>query len=167
MKKLINTVTVIKDGKATITGDVIEAQPHEFRFPVQQASVGYLNEANMRWPRHLQISNEAFFIKAFGNGLAIPADEMVKIASILEPKTTFPPVVNKISTDLEVDLASELDPDFQWQVSDKVDKDADWKNIEGETKKNLDKSKVKSGQFVRLIISSEAGSVTSNFVLVK
>jgi len=167
MKKLINTVTVIKDGKATITGDVVDAQPHEFRFPVQQSSVGYLNEANMRWPRHLQVSNEAFFVKAFGNGLAIPMDELVKIAGILEPKTTFPPVINKISPDLEVELSSELEPDFQWQVSDAIDKSANWTDIVGETNKNLDKTKVKSGQFVRLIISSEAGSITSNPVLIK
>jgi len=51
MKRLTNIKSTAINGKVTITADV-----EEFRFeqPVQQVTVGYLNPANMSWPRHCQ-----------------------------------------------------------------------------------------------------------------
>jgi len=159
MKKLGNTTCTIKDGKVTITGDI---EDFKFEQPVQQVTVGYLNTDNFHWPRHCQLSHEAFFVKAFGNGVGIMLDDLVKIASIIEPKTSYPPIASKLDNTLTVDINSELQPDLQWEVSDDG---KDWKPIEGAKSNTLDKTNY-AKKFVRLVASSEAGSVTTNPVLV-
>jgi len=164
MKRLANIKSTAVNGKVTITADI-----EEFRFeqPVQQVTVGYLNPANMSWPRHCQLSHEAFFVKAFGQGVGIMLDDLVAIASVVEPKTSFPPVVkDKLDDSLTVDIISELNPDLQWEVSDEIGEAQNWKKIEGATTSIFDKTKVKSGQFVRCMASSEAGYVTTNPVMV-
>jgi len=166
MKTLSNVQTTVKDGKVTITADIID---QKFDFPVQQVTIGHFNPANMTWPRHIQLSHEAVFVKAFGNGFAIIQDDLVKIAAKVEPKTSFPPkfAYNPDNKSLTAEVCSEIDPDFSWEVSDSIrPNESKWTLIEGENSITLNKEKVKTGQFVRCIASSEAGSMTSNPVLV-
>jgi hypothetical protein len=162
MKKLTNVSVSVVNGKATITGDVVEAGKHGFEHPVQQVTVGYINPKNMAWPRHCQLSHEAFFVKAFGQGVGIMLDDLVAIAAVLEPKTSYPPKASQLDGSLTVQIDSELQPTLQWELSDDG---KDWKPIDGETTNALDRSKYK-GKFVRLVASSEAGSITTNPILV-
>lgn len=164
MKKITNVECEVVDGKLTITGDVIGADKFDFQQPVQQVTVGYLNPANTQWPRHIQLSHEAFFVKAFGNGVGIMLDDLVRIASIIEPKTTFPPKTKgKLDNTLTVNIDSELDPDLQWEASSDG---REWEKIDGEKSNVLDKNKVPVGTLVRLVASSEAGSTATNPVMV-
>jgi len=162
MKKLTNVKVSVVDGKATITGDVVEADKYTFEHPVQQVTVGYLNPKNMAWPRHCQLSHEAFFVKAFGNGVGIMLDDLVAIATILEPKTSYPPTASQLDGSLTVQINSELQPTLQWEASEDG---KDWQPIEGATANVLNKTD-HSGKFVRLVASSEAGSIATNPVLV-
>ena len=162
MKTLSNVKASVKDGKLTLTADIVEKQFTPFL--IQRVTIGHLNPKNIRHPRHVQISNEAIFVKAFGNAFAMEIDDIVAIACAVEPKTSFAPLFHSQpkSENLTAEVCSELDPDFQWQVSDKIDSTVNWSNIEGQTTKALDKSKVKANQWVRLIAHSESGSMASN-----
>ncbi len=160
MKTLTNHKVEVANGKLTITADIVEADPGQFKFPAQQQTVTWINPHNHAWHRHVQISNEAVFVKAFANGLAVPLHMLVEVAGRVEPKTSYPPFFRRQS-DLKVEISSELEPDFQWQVSDKIGVLQSWSNIDGETKLGLDVSKVNKGQFVRLKASSEAGEMFS------
>jgi hypothetical protein len=160
MKILKNIKASIKDGQVTITGQISE---YKFDHPVQQVTVGYLNPANMQWPRHCQLSHEAFFVKAFGNGVGIMLDDLVNLAAIIEPKTTFPPKSGSLDQTLTVHIDSELTPELQWEISDDG---KEWSAIEGQTTNTLDKSKIEKGKIVRLRASSEAGSAYTNPVMV-
>lgn len=167
MKTLTNVVCKVENGKVTITADIADKT---FGLPVNQTTVGYLNPKNIRYPRHCQISNEAYFVKAFGNGFAIMHDDLVRIAAIVEPKTTYPPLFTKQpdSENFVVEINSELNPDFQWQVSDEIKLGKEnWTDIVGATDGVLDKSKVEKGKFVRCVAKSEAGTMYSNPVIVK
>ena len=157
MKALKNIQTIVKDGKVTITADIGE---QEFRFPCQQVTVGYLNPNNMAWPRHIQLSGEAIFVKAYGNGMAISNEDLVKIASVVEPKTSFSPLFKSMPTPntLTAEIISELNPDLQWQQS--VD-DKEWTNIEGATSATLDRTNIAAGTFVRCVASSESGATAT------
>jgi len=169
MKKLINTKTVVKDGKATITGDVIEAHPMEFRFPSEQRTVGHVHPANPRHMRHIQISNEAVFVKAFGNGLAIPKDDFCAIAAAIEPKTASLPWFTKEprTGSLTVEFSSELEPQLQWKVSDKADPDGQWSDIAGATSATLTNTDALKGKWVSCVATSEAGAVATQPFLIK
>lgn len=179
MKTLISPKTVVAaDGKSvTIT---LRIEDVEFNpFFVQRQTVGHLSPNNMAHPRHIQVSHEAVFIKSYGYAMAITNDTLVEIAAIIEPKTTFKPVFKKSNEPLTVEIASELNPDFQWQESDRIKPipveggkglkpiEPVWKNIEGQTTKTLDPTKVNKGQYVRCIASSQAGSMASNPVQIK
>ena len=163
MKRIFNTQCTVTGNKVTITGDI---EDYKFEQPVQMVTVGFLNPANMQWPRHCQLSHEAFFVKAFGNGVGIMLDDLVAIAALVEPKTTFPPKPSKLDNTLTVQIDSELNPDLRWEVSDALGDKADWKPIAGATTNVLDKTKVESGKFVRCVASSEAGEATTNPVMV-
>jgi len=174
MKSIKNPkVTVSADGKSgSMTFDIVDQQYTPFL--IQRVTVGHLNPLNLRHPRHVQISEEAVFVKAFGNGFAFPLDDIVAVATAIEPKTSFAPVFQKNTNPLVAQVASELNPDFQWEVCGNSPApnnanypDNKWIKIEGATSSSLDPSKVKSGQWVHCIASSEAGSVTSNPVQVK
>lgn len=167
MKTLANIKCSVVSGKLTIIADIIESQNGEFRFPVQQTTVPFINLLNPRWPRHVQISNEAVFVKASGCSFAIPLQGLIDIAASAEPRTSFPPVFNKQPKDLTAEISSELDPDLQWQVSDAIDKNEKWTDLVGQNTKTLDKAAVKKGQFVRLIASSEAGCMHSKPILIQ
>ena len=157
MKTLINIKTVVADGKVTITGDIAEK---EFRFPCQQVTIGYLNPDNPHWPRHIQLSGEAVFVKAYGNGFAINNDDLVKIAGVIEPRTSYAPLFKKMPRPetLTVEISSELNPDLQWQQS--LD-NKEWANIEGATSATLDRTKIASGTWVRCVASSESGATAT------
>jgi len=176
MKTLQNPITKISaDGKkATVEFDIVEK---EFTpFLVQRVTVGHLNPENMRHPRHVQISEQAVFVKGNGIGMAFPIDDVIKIASVVEPKTSFAPVFKKTTSSLTVEITSELNPDFQWEICGNVSApnnskinmpDGKWIKIEGATSASLDPAKVKSGQWVRCWASSEAGGMASNPTLIK
>jgi len=186
MKTLINEKAIVsKDGKSvTITADIIEKDYPQWM--VQRVTVGHLNPVNIAHPRHVQISGDAVFIKGGGTSVAFSNDGLVAIAAAIEPKTSFAPVIRKLTPEnLTVQIDSELSPDFQWQISDDafpkpkiptprppsgtklVAPPAVWANIEGQTVATLDPSKVTKGQWVRCVASSEAGSMTSNPVQIK
>lgn len=164
MKILKNIQVSIASGKVTITGDAVEAEKYQFANPVQQVTIGYLNPLNMQWPRHCQLSHEAFFVKAFGNGVGIMLDDLVKIAALIEPKTSFPPKSKgKLDNTLTVEFDSELNPSLQWQQSDDG---LTWENIEGATTNVLDKTKIGIGKVVRCVASSEAGATATNTIMI-
>ncbi|MDE2097609.1 MAG: hypothetical protein KGL39_10210 [Patescibacteria group bacterium] len=172
MKQLSNPkVAMSTDGKqATVVFDVADTV-FDRRF-VQQVTVGHINPSNPAWSRHAQLSHDSVFLTAYGDGISIKIDDLAVIASKIEPKSTYPPKFTKTNA-LSVEVSSELNPDFQWEVGDFVkgveirpkvfqDQIHNWRKIDGATSKTLDKSLVKSGQFVRCVASSAAGSMTSN-----
>ncbi len=173
MKTLINPQTTISaDGKkCTVEFDIVEKEFSPFL--VQRVTIGHLNPKNMRHPRHVQISEEAIFVKAFGNGMAFPIDDVVQMASVIEPKTSFAPVFKKSENPFTVEIASELNPDFQWQVCEDVSAgkqhrpNGEWKDIEGQKTITLDQKTVSKNQWIRCVASSEAGSMASNPIQVK
>lgn len=157
MKTLTNVKIQVKDGKVTLTADI---EDKAFSFPVQQVTVGYLNPENMKWPRHIQLSHEAVFVKAFGNGFAISQDDLVRLAAAVEPKTSYAPVFKK-TENLTVEISSELDPELQWQVSERIDKLQQWVDIPGEKSASLSRKPELVGKFVRCRASSDAGFTTT------
>ena len=164
MKRLVNVQTSVVDGKVTITGDIDD---FKFESPVQQVTVGYLNAINMAWPRHCQLSHEAFFVKAYNQGFGVLLDELVKIAAVIEPQTTFAPIMrNKLSDSFVLDVASELPVSYQWEVTDVIGEEQNWAKIDGQTAAELDKTKVQSGKFVRCVITNAAGFFTTNSVII-
>jgi len=169
MKQLTNITVTVSAGKLTLTGDIIDADPNQFRFPARQTTELMLNPNNRNWPRHIQLTHKAIFVKAFGNAFVMTHEDFVKIASAVEPKTTFPPLFrgNAQVGNIGSELCSELKPDLQWQVSDSIGKGANWTNITGQTAGILAQGSAKSGQYVRLVASSEAGSMSSMAVQVK
>ena len=164
MKRLLNVQTSVVDNKVTITADIDD---FKFESPVQQVTVGYLNAINMAWPRHCQLSHEAFFVKAYNNGVGILLDELVKIAAIIEPKTTFSPITRgNLNDSFALQVSSEIPVSYQWEVSNAIGEAQNWAKIDGQTALEFDKTKVQSGQFVRCVITNDAGSFTTNSVII-
>jgi hypothetical protein len=161
MKKLTNVKTTVTGSKVTICADIVDAAPTDFKWPVQQTTVGWLNPANLRWPRHIQISSEAVFVKSMNGGMAITNDDLVALAALVEPKTSFPPFFKSFPSpqSLTVDFSTELDPKLQWQVSDTPLPDGKWTDIEGAISRTLDNPP--KGKFVRCVASSEAGATAT------
>jgi len=157
MKALANVKTTVQENKVTITADIVDRQ---FGLPIQQVTVGYLNPKNPRWPRHVQLSGEAVFVRAYGIGFGIMNDDLVNIAAKVEPRTSFSPKFSAmpIPGKLEVDFCSELDPELQWQQS--AD-NKEWLDILGETGRTLDKGKAAPGSWVRCVASSAAGATAT------
>jgi len=164
MKSITDISITVKDGIVTLTGKIINFQ---FGFPAMQQTVPYADDKNAKWMRHLQISQEATFVKAFGNGFGLPHKVLVDLATACEPKTSYPPVFKKTDDELVAEISSEIEPALQWEVSDCVKESSVWSKIEGQTTKALDKTKVSKGQFVRLVATSDAGQMISNPVLIK
>jgi len=157
MKTLSNIQTILKDGKVTITADVVEQQ---FTHPVQQVTVGFMAAGNPHWIRHAQISQEAIFFKRLGVGFAIPIEEFNdKVAMVIEPNLTFPPRYRKSYNPLRVDFDSELTPVLQWESAEEIN--GEWKPIAGQTTNVLDPATVAKGAWVRCVASSDAGNTTT------
>lgn len=167
MKTLSQIQTKVDGDSFTITGKIIEKEFSHFL--VRRVTIGHINPDNRTHVRHLQISDEAIFVKLPNTkfGLAITPDDLVGIATAIEPKTSFCPVFKKSGEPLTVEIASELSPDFQWQVSDEINVNQKWSDISGATAKTLDPSMVKKGQWVRCAAKSDAGSMTSNPAQIK
>jgi hypothetical protein len=179
MKSLINPKSVISaDGKtATVTFDIVEQTFSDF--PSQRWTVGHLNPSNIKHPRHVMVSNEAIFVKYFTPKkrvqFAIPIDDFVLIAAQIEPQTTFPPAIKTLQS-LTAEVSSEINPSFQWQVTDSIEikpvplgtavAPVVWTDVVGQTTKTLDKASIKTGQWVRLRAYSDAGEMFSNPVKV-
>jgi hypothetical protein len=165
MKTLTKTKTVVNGNDVTITGKLADMR---YEIPVQRVTVGYMSGDNSRWIRHIQLSNEAVFVKAFGNGFAVENSSLVEIAGAIEPKTSFAPILKKpIGENLTAEISSELNPDFQWQKSASVAAGAAWSDIEGCNSISLDRAAVEPGTFVRCVASSEAGTMVSNPFFIK
>ncbi len=153
----------LKNIKATCTGNVVtitaEIEERKFGFPSQQSTVLHLADTDPKWARHVQISNEAFFVKRLGLGVAVPLEEWVtQVANVIEPKLSHPPKLKQGGKPLTVEFSSELEPQLQWQLADKPDAEPDeWQNIEGATKKTLTPNALPKGKYVRCHASSEAG----------
>lgn len=167
MKTLNNVKSEVKDGKLTLTADIIEKDFSQFL--VRRITIGHVNPDKMSHVRHVQVSDEAIFLKlpATKFGVAIEIEDFVSIATAIEPKTSFAPVFKRQKNPLTIEIGSELKPDFQWQVSDEINSKADWKDIEGQKSATLEPSTVKSGQWVRCIASSEAGAMPSLPIQIK
>lgn len=160
MKTLTNVKATVTDGKLTLTADVAD---QAFSLPVQQVTVLHMSPHNHQWPRHVQLSGQAVFVKAFGNGVAILNEDLVAIAKAVEPRTTYPPKFRaKVGPDLTAQVHSELTPDFQWQQSSSILKDANWTAIAGATAAKLDPAGLAHKAWVRCVAHSEAGSMASN-----
>lgn len=164
-KTLVNVQMSAKDGKVTLTGDIAEVDFDVHM--IQRVTIGYLNPDNRQWPRHIQLSHEAVFVSAFGKYFSLNDDDLVRLATLVEPKTSYPPIFkSKIADKLEAQISSELDPSFRWEVSDRIDKAQQWSVIEGESSNTLSSPERFKGKFVRCVAFSDAGSMTSNPVKV-
>jgi hypothetical protein len=155
MKILSNVVTVVKDGKVTITADIADKS---FQWPVQQTTVTHIAAENVRFPRHVQLSHEAVFVKNGPIGFAIEREDLVNIAKEVEPQTSYRPVVSKSDGPFSAKFVSELPLTYKWQNSaaGKV-----FVNIEGQTNQTLDLTKVVKGEFVRCVATNAAGSTAT------
>lgn len=141
-----------------MTGDVADCLAGEFRFPARQVTISFSNSENRNWIRHVQISTEGIFVKSLGNGFVLPHEEFMKVSSVCEPKTTYPPKL-KSKPSLTVEFSSELKLTLQWEASDSLEAGKQkWTPIEGQTSATLDPSKVSKGQFVRCIGKNDAGT---------
>lgn len=162
MKRLNNITTQITGTKLTITADI---EDHTFEQPVQRVTVNNHNPINMHWPRHCQISHEAYFVKAFGTGFGIMHDDLVKIAYAVEPKITFPPKFrNDITPSLSIEWVSEIPMTIQWQSSPDG---KTWENIAGQESKSLDKTLVEERTFVRCVATNAAGATATDGLMVQ
>jgi len=163
MKKLTNVQSVVKDGKVTITADITDIQPHEFRFPAEQRTIGHLHPSNPRHPRHIQISGEAVFVKGNGFKFAIANDDLVAIATAVEPRTSYRPWFDSVPSPekLSVEFSSELTPNIQWKWSDLSDPNGKWSDIAGATGTTLTNSPELKGKWVSCIAWSEAGATST------
>lgn len=160
MKTITNVkITVIGD-KMTMTADVADIQFSGFL--TTRVTHGHLNPDNTRHPRHVQSSSEAVFVKHGRFGVAIPNDVLIEIAAQIEPKTSFAPLL-KSPKPLTVSAISESEVSYQWMIFD----GKDWKPIEGETKDELNKSKVKADDKVKCVVGNLSGSSESNVEIVK
>lgn len=159
MKSLKDLKAVLEGDKLTITATVEERQ---FHFPTQQVTVMHTADGNPRWARHAQLSNEAFFIKRRQFGAAFPLEEMItKVANVIEPNLSYPVFFKKLvptPDTIVAELDSELHPQFQWKIADKIDApESDWKDIEGATSPTLSRKDLPPEKFVRCKAVSDAG----------
>jgi hypothetical protein len=161
MKKITNTKAEVKGNKITITGDIIDVAPGEFKFPAQQVTIGY--ETIGRHRRHVQISSDAVFVKTPDAIAAIPLNELIAISSAIEPKTSPKPWFSKMPTTgaLTVEFSSEIEPSLQWKWSDKPDPSGKWSDIAGATTATLIKTPDLNGKWVACVAFSEAGATST------
>jgi len=161
MKIITSTKTVVEGNKITITAELSEK---EFQLPVQLTTIGHGVATNIHHPRHVQISNEALFVKRMhsqtkrGAAVAWLIDELVDIFVNIEPGLTDAPVfVQQPKPDLlDATVNSEIPFTLAWEQSDDC-----------KTWLTTDKSIVVPGKFYRAIATNAAGSTISNAVKLK
>ena len=160
MKTLTNTKTVVEGNKVTITAEIID---YSFGMPCQAVTVGHGSATNIHHPRHVQISNEALFVKRMGNHvikkaeLAWLIDELVDIFINIEPGLTDAPVFMqqpKPDSLAAIVVNSELPYTVLWEWS--PDGKTDWTTA--------DKAAIPDGAFHRCTATNAAGSTLSNVV---
>jgi len=166
MKTIGDVKITCSQGIITIVGKVVE---REFNPNIEQKTVLYITGENRRWYRHIQISQEATFLKAYGSGIGILHDDLAAIANAIEPKTSYPPVIKSINpTTFTAEIISELDVTFQWESTESLNPDKlKWEPVESQTTDALDKTKVLAGRFVRLSATNQSGTTYSNPIQVK
>ena len=167
MKTLIfNKAILVDDGKSiVITADIVDT-PFDGMLTTR-VTHGHINPANMKHPRHIQSSNSALFIRHARHSVAMTNDFLVSVAAVVEPKTSFPPMIVEGKDPLSVELASESPVFYQWQVSDNAfptgtfpPPAAVWTDIAGQVSATLDKSSVKTGQWVQCVVTNSSGKST-------
>lgn len=160
MKTLTNLKIKVDGNKATIECDIVDKQ---FLHPSQQTTVGHLADDNLTWARHIQLSQEAVFVKRIGcGGMAIPVEDLVAIAPFVEPRLTWAPKMEEPKGDdlnIRVAFVSELKVKLQWQISD--DGKEGWTDIEGATSDAVSRKDLPAGKFVRCKAESDAGAVVT------
>ena len=168
MKKLVNVKASIEGGKLTVTADIAEAQPHEFQFPAQQQSVGYLHPNHLRHPRHVQISGEAVFVKAQAGSFSFLLDDFVAISGLVEPKTLPPPSFKTLPspTNLTAELSPDLEAGIQWKWANSANHQDKWTNIEGATTLTLTLTPELKGKWVSCVAENESGAIATPPVLI-
>ena len=149
---------VSEDGKSiTITADLTDAEYSMIL--AQRVTIGHFNPKNMNHVRHVQISNEAMFVKAYWKGVAFDADALVAIATAIEPKTSFAPVFDKSDDPTKAIVISELPVTLAWETcTDKSVKiNSQWVVISGETS-SMVKATLPKGIWLRCRATNEAGT---------
>ena len=173
MKHLINPVTTIStDGKTVSITASIEDLP--FQENIITRVTHPHNDVIAEHVRHIQSSNAAVFVRHRGSSVLFPNESLIAIAAAIEPCTSFPP---RFCKGEKLTVHSELPFTLQWQFSDNAfpiaDKpntpppDAVWADVEGQTKAAIDDSKVKSGQWIRVVATNSAGKTISKPIKVK
>jgi hypothetical protein len=169
MKTLTAAKTVIsEDGKtATVTFDIID-KPYSFLL-AQRVTIGHVNPRNMNHVRHVQISNEAVFVKAWGRGVAFDPDSLVAVSAVLEPTTSFAPLFEKPKTPLTASIVSELPYTVSWEfcTDKRLTTKSQWNIISGETIDSLTADKVPSGNWIRCRAKNAVGETVGLPILLK
>lgn len=169
MKTLKNLVATLDGTKMTIVADVVDEPFNEWL--VSRVTHGYINPENQDHPRHVQSSNAAVFVRHCNNGFFIRNDDLVKIATLAEPCTSFPPKLKDGSVPPKLEFYSETPIKYQWQVSDNPlpmataphtpPPPAVWTDISGQVGDTLDESTVEVGKWVRCVATNMSGSTIS------
>lgn len=164
MKTFANIKYTITGNKITLTADIVDKDFS--RYPAQHQTIVHTASGNRRHRRHFHLSEAGAIIRTPGKnlGFVFQKQDMVDLATAIEPRLSYAPVAAPIGKDLTANISSELTPDLQWQAS--ADGGRTWTDIAGQTTKTLDRATVKAGQQVRLKASSEAGTMISNSTLV-
>jgi hypothetical protein len=167
MKTIQNVKVTVTDGRMTICADLKDTPFNGML--TTRVTHGFVNPINPKHGRHIQSSNEAVFIRSKNGAIAIPNNVLIQIAASAEPLTSFPPVIKSEKLGF-VEVNSETPVLYQWQVSDDAFPVAEkphtpappavWKNIDGETKPELNMVAVKAGQYVRCLVSNFTGVET-------
>jgi len=165
MKTLIDHKITVDSDKITITATIAERPFAGLLTP--RVTHGHMHPENMRHGRHIQSSSEAVFVKSSSGGFSISNDMLVAIAAAANPNTSFAPVL-KASEPGKVNVISESEPSFQWQVSDDAFPKgqypapaAVWNDIAGATSASLDESLVKINQWIRCVVKNATGTAIS------
>ena len=162
MKTLINPQTTVSaDGKtATIVVQIADVAFNALL--TTRVTHGHINPINRAHPRRIQSSNQSVFLEAPGVKVAIPNETLAAIFSVIEPKTTFAPVLKK-NKDGTVSIISETPVTLQWQVSADA---KTWSDIAGATSATLADGLVKLGEWKRLTATNASGKFESRPVLI-
>ena len=163
----------LTDPKISVTGDQITICATIVDKPfnallVTRVSHSYINPDNPRHPRRIQSSNEAVFLEAPGAKVAIPNEFITAVIAVVEPRSSFAPILHHHSKPGDIKVVSELPHTVQWQicddpkpfstVHDTPPPPAVWTDIPGETSEKLDESKVPTGHWVRAVLVNASGT---------
>lgn len=165
MKIITKCKTIVDGNKITITAELSEK---DFVLPVQLVTIGHGVSTNLHHPRHVQISNEALFVKRMpradlkrkGSAIGWLIDELVDVFVAIDPNLTDAPqfLEHPKENDLSVVINSEIEFTEKWEQSDDG---KDWVEFD------KDKNGTIPGKLYRCIATNAAGSTISNPVMLK